>query len=162
MTKIRITETELKNMISETVKRVIKESYYRRSMSSVCYLTVNGNDFVEKTIQRFGNGINPSVVSNDEQIAEIMNNDFLIKAEVSHSPQTRWEPGDDSFEILDDEGLYDMIEFIQDENIKKMFEKGYDEYVYSSPDFLVGERDEDDFADEIRDKIRDDRATGDY
>ena len=160
MPKIRITESELKNMISEAVKRVIKESYHGRNKSSVCYLKVNGNDFVKKTIQKFGNGINPLVVSDDEQIAEIMNN-FLIEAEESYSPQTYWEPGGGSFEILDDDGLYDMIESIQDENIKKLFEKGYDEYVYSNPDYDYGP-DKDDFADELRDRIRDDKATGDY
>ena len=159
--KIRITESELKGIISEAVKKVIKESYRGRSTSSVCYLKVNGNDFVKKTIQKFGNGINPSVVLNNEQIAEIMNDNFLIEAEESYSPQTYWEPGGGEFEIIDDEGLYDIIDSIQDKNIKKLFEKGYDEFVYSNSDYDYGP-DKDDFADELRDRIRDDKATGDY
>ena len=155
MQKIRITEAELKSIISEAVKKVIKESTAR------CYLKVNGNDFVKKTIQKFGNGINPSVVLNNEQIAEIMNDNFLIEAEESYSPQTYWEPGYSDFEILDDEGLYDIIDSIQDENIKKLFEKGYDEFVYSNPDYDYGP-DKDDLADELIDKLRDDKAISNF
>ena len=132
MQKIRITESELKSMICEAVKKVIKES---RGWSSVCYLDVNGKDFVQKTLEKFGIGTDPSYALNDEIVAEIMGNKFHVKAIASHSPQTYMEPGGDDFEITEDDGLYDMIDSIQDEALKNVFLKGYDEFVESNPDY---------------------------
>ena len=68
----------------------------------------------------------------DPMVQEIARNDYKVTAVWSHTNGSWDEPESDDFEIDDDEGLYETIEEIQDNNLRNAFFKGYDKYVESA------------------------------
>lgn len=120
-------------------------------------MLVNGRDFLEKSLGLTDIELT-RLVKTDEALIEILDGEYKIAAEDSHSPETYYEPAYDNFEIIDDSGLMDAIESVSDQKIKSLLLKTYEndveggEFDYPEPD--------DGYADYMYDKRRDDAATG--
>lgn len=122
MGKIRLTEAQLKSIIKKAVKRALCES-------SNYGTTLWGDDFVNVTIEKFGNGINEDEVLNDPNVDDIFQSKFEIKATYIDEPASWDSPGGTDFYIDEDDGLYDLIELIKNPKLRDMFERAYDKLI---------------------------------
>ena len=122
MGKIRLTEAQLKSIIKKAVKRALCES-------SNYGTTLWGDDFVNVTIEKFGNGINEDEVLNDPNVDDIFQSKFEIKATYRDEPASWDSPGGTDFYIDEDDGLYDLIELIKNPELRDMFERAYDKLI---------------------------------
>ena len=147
MSKMRITESDLRLMVNEAVRRVVNEGYmYPRRPhgydTSVGMLMVNGRDFVERVLDDCCSDEFYERSISDPAVQEIAGNEYKVTAVYTHQNQTYDDPEIDDFSIEDDEGLFDVIENIGDENLRTAFMKGYEKYVEGG-DFRYPDYDDD-------------------
>ena len=154
-----LNESQLKTLLAESVKRVLREwRYERRGLTSVsrAEIVVNGRDFLKKATG-LGDAELAGLAERDNAVREILGSRFNVTAEASSFPGHGMEPAEDNFEIVEDDALMDIIEEVEDQRLKSMLLKAYEDQVEGA-DFDFA--DESDFADpdyvgdQMRDNIR--------
>ena len=115
----------LESIVRKNIRKAIKESKRNTAKGT---LTVNGHDFLERALDSLDVDVE-SLVNTDECLSEIANTEFKVTAEEYSAPATYWQPAEGDFEILDDEGLYDLIESVSDEQVKSALLNAYESEV---------------------------------
>jgi hypothetical protein len=106
-----LNESQLKTLLAESVKRVLREwRYERRGLTSVsrAEIVVNGRDFLKKATG-LGDAELAGLAEKDNAVREILGSKFNVTAEASSFPGHGMEPAEDNFEIVEDDALMDII-----------------------------------------------------
>ena len=126
--KIKLNEKQLKQLISESIKRILNEW---KSRQATLHLLINGQEFVQNAMEFLDSKIN---VMEDPAIKEIAENEFYItaiwgKEDPVYEPGPSCNPGGEWFDIDDDEGLDGLIDEIREPEVRKVFKMVYEKMV---------------------------------
>ena len=134
-TKVRLTESRLKKMISESVKRVIKEQ--RRLLkegAAHLYDYIDGYALIENLADELYPDMDyaeavEKVCASDPAIAKICDREYCISADGYSSEPTYWDDGGSSIDVTDDDGLTEDIKQIKNPQIRQFLDKLSEEWI---------------------------------
>ena len=143
---VRLNERQLRRMIAESVRRIIKES------SSSAYDYIDGKDLVENVFWKLvpesmsydeGKRKIASMIAslNDPAIDELMDKEYTVYGEINYEESESY--------LTDDGGLEDTINKVRNPKLRAALMKEYDYYT-KKLDFKDPDAEERDWADAER------------
>ena len=159
---IKLNESQLKKIIKECVKRVLKEKKVIKegNTHSDLYAYVSGKELIEEVAwnlipddvterqarRQYAQQLIEKWVMSDPAIKKIYKTEYTIWAEGSDEEPGMWSDGGSSFDITNDDGLDDDIKQIKDDKLRELIYE-QEEYELNNLNFNNYTEEQQDYVD---------------